>query len=79
MIRRAIETRLRYEPYVVARNRKPMVRSSRWRSVWELRCGHRNQFRVFYRVDLEMHQVIVLAIVEKVRSEFRIGGERFNA
>jgi hypothetical protein len=45
---------------------------------WELRCGRKNRFRVFYDVDLEAESVEVLAIGVKDRSKLVIGGEEFE-
>jgi len=77
-IRQAIESNLRDEPTKVSRNRKLLRRLTRWPEAWELRCGRRNEFRVFYRVDPATRTVMVLAVGVKDRSVLRIGGEEFE-
>jgi mRNA-degrading endonuclease RelE of RelBE toxin-antitoxin system len=77
-LRQAIEASLRFEPATVARNRKPLRRTARWAGAWELRCGARNELRVFYRVDEPGRRVLVLAVGVKDRSALRIGGEEFQ-
>lgn len=79
IIRRTIEEQLTYEPNVQTRNRKPMSSSSEFgESVWEIRFGPHNRFRVFYRTDLSKGEVLVLAVGVKRRRELWIGGERFE-
>ena len=76
-IQTAIETGLSFQPMTRARNRKPLYRSARWAGAWELRCGARNEFRVFYRIDDTQQQVMILAVGVKQRSTLRIAGEEF--
>ena len=78
MIRQRIESQLRYDPDTETRNRKPLSRPAAFGSVWELRFGPDNRFRVFYRTDRTLHQVHVLAIGIKIRDRLYIGGEEFE-
>ena len=78
VIRHAIETQLRSEPYIETRNRKPLRAPSTRGATWELRCGPKNRFRIFYDIDLDARMVIVLAIAVKDRNELWIGKERLE-
>ncbi len=78
LIRDAIETQLRLEPYVETRNRKPLNEPSTLGATWELRCGSNNRFRIFYDIDLEARWIVVLAIAVKIRDELWIGKERLE-
>jgi len=75
LIRSAIESRLRFEPDVEARNRKPLKRSVAFEADWEIRFGPRNRFRVFYTVSQERNEVSILAIGEKRGNRLFIGGQ----
>ena len=75
VIRSAIETQLRFELDVEARNRKPLRRPGIWEADWEIRFGPGNRFRVFYEVDRAVRQVYILAIGEKRGNRLLIGGE----
>ena len=75
LIRRTIEEQLRHEPEVRTRNRKPLVKPSRFGQAWELRFGPENMFCVFYRTDPEVAQVRVLVIAVKIGGQLRIGGK----
>jgi len=77
-IRRAIETQLIFEPDREARNRKPLDGGGLWEGAWELRCGGRNRFRVFFQVDREALEVQILAIGVKEKNELIIGKERIK-
>jgi len=77
LIRQTIEQQLLYEPNVRTRNRKPLVKPSRFGEVWELRFGPDNRFRVFYRLDEHVNHVRVLAIAEKHSAKLYIGGKEF--
>jgi len=70
-----IEVQLKFEPTVEARNRKPLKRPADFEGEWELRIGHDNRFRVFYGVDMEHHEVLILAIGVKEGNRLFIGGE----
>jgi hypothetical protein len=77
-IRNSIETHLRFEPHVEARNRKLLQAPSTIGATWELRCGPNNRFRVFHDVHPKDRRVVILAIAVKLRSELWIGKERFE-
>ncbi len=80
LIRQTIEQQLTHQPNVETRNRKPLLRPSVFGSageIWELRFGPNNRFRVFYRVDQEGWQVVILAVGVKIGSRLFIGGEEF--
>lgn len=74
-IRSSIEEQLQFEPDAEARNRKPLKRPAAIGAGWEIRFGPNNRFRVFYQVDSELRQVIVLAIGVKRGNRLMIGGE----
>jgi hypothetical protein len=78
LIRRTIEQQLAYEPEVETRNRKPLLRPSMFGTVWELRFGPDNRFRVFYRTDTSAHEVHILAIAVKMGDRLFIGGKEFE-
>jgi len=78
LIRRQIEVRLTHEPETETKNRKPLLRPSVFGSAWELRCGPRNRFRVFYRTDRARRQVHILAVGVKIKDRLFIGGEEFD-
>ena len=75
LIRTEIESRLKFEPTIETRNRKPLKRPADIQGEWELRIGHDNRFRVFYAVDVERHEVLILAIGVKEGNQLFIGGE----
>lgn len=75
LIRAAIEEQLRFEPQITTRNRKQLERPIDMGARWELRFGPQNQFRVFYRVDLEEREVRILAIAVKEGNRVFIAGE----
>jgi hypothetical protein len=77
LIRQTIEEQLQFEPNVRTRNRKPLVKPSRFGEAWELRLGPDNMFRVFYRADEETAQVRVLAIVAKIGARLYVGRKEF--
>ena len=77
LIRQTSEQQLLYEPNVRTRNRKPLVKPSRFGEAWELRFGPDNRFRVFYRIEENLSRVRVLAIAEKIGSKLYIGGKEF--
>lgn len=74
LIRQELETQLRFRPDVETRNRKPLKRPVAFGAQWELRFGPGNRFRVFYRIDYDNYQVVILAIGEKVGGRLLIGG-----
>jgi hypothetical protein len=75
LIRKTIESQLRFEPAVETKNRKPLKRSTEFQGDWELRFGPDNRFRVFYEVDDQLMEVNVLAIGFKFGSRLVVGGE----
>ena len=78
LIRREIEERLRFEPELETRNRKPLKRAVSFEAEWELRFGPNNRFRVFYEVDRAARTVYILAIGVKDRDRLYIGREEFE-
>jgi len=75
LIRTKIETQLRLEPTVETRNRKPLKQQADFEGEWELRFDPENRFRVFYAIDVENHEVQILAIGVKKGNRLFIGGE----
>lgn len=75
LIRDSIEAQLEFEPDVETHNRKPLKRPVVFGAKWEIRFGVDNRFRVFYRVDYDGQQVVILAIGEKLGHRLLIGGE----
>ena len=61
LIRATIEDELQFEPDVETRNRKPLKRPVIFEAEWELRFGPDNKFRVFYDINIESHEVYILA------------------
>jgi mRNA-degrading endonuclease RelE of RelBE toxin-antitoxin system len=78
LIRETVERRLRFEPTVETRNRKPLKRAVAFEADWELRFGPDNRFRVFYRVDHDRHEVQILAVGVKEKDRLHIGGEEIE-
>ena len=77
-IQGAIDEQLIYMPGKETRNRKPLAQPAPFGATWELRCGPRNRFRVFYEVISAERRVRVLAIGTKEGSRLLIGGEEFG-
>ena len=75
LIRAEVESQLEFEPTVETRNRKPLRRPADIEGEWELRIGHDNRFRVFYAVDVERREVLILAIGVKEGNRLFIDGE----
>jgi len=78
-IRETIESQLSFEPDVETRNRKPLERAMDIGADWELRLGPDNRFRVFYATKPDIHEVYILAIGVKERSQLFIGGEEIKS
>lgn len=78
LICEAIETQLQFDPDAEKRNRKPLKRPVGFGARWEIRFGPNNRFRVFYRIDYEHRQVIVLAIGEKRGNRLLVGEEEIE-
>ena len=75
LIRTSIEDELQVEPDVETRNRKPLKRPVTFEAEWELRFGPDNRFRVFYDIDMDSHEVHILAIGVKEGNRLFIGGK----
>jgi len=75
LIRITIENELQLEPDVETRNRKPLKRPVIFEAEWELRFGPDNKFRVFYDINIESHEVYILAIGVKEGNRLFIGGK----
>ena len=78
LIQESLETLLPFQPDVETKNRKPLKRPVTFGATWEIRFGPDNRFRVFYRVDNDNAQVVILAIGEKIGSRLFIGGEEIE-
>jgi mRNA-degrading endonuclease RelE of RelBE toxin-antitoxin system len=78
LLRRTIKDQLTYTPTQETRNRKPLDQPAPYEASWELRCGPKNRFRVFYEVNSEGFEVQVLAIGVKDRNRLWIGGEEYE-
>ena len=74
-IRKSLEEQVQFQPDVETRNRKPLKRPVVQGAKWEVRFGPTNRFRVFYRIDYNKGQVILLAIGEKIGNRLLIAGE----
>ena len=75
LIRTTIEDELQFEPDVETRNRKPLKQPVTFEGEWELRFGPDNRFRVFYDINIESHEVHILAIGLKEGNRLFIGGK----
>jgi hypothetical protein len=78
LLRATVNEQLSFTPAEETRNRKPLEQPGPFDGRWELRCGPKNQFRVFYDVDLESRTVEVLAIGTKDRNRLIVGGEEYE-
>jgi hypothetical protein len=78
LIRTTIEDELQFEPDVETRNRKPLKQPVAFEAEWELRFGPDNRFRVFYDINIESHEVHILAIGVKEGNHLFIGGEEMK-
>ena len=79
LIRDAITLHLSHEPDVETRNRGPLKRPGIFGATWRLRFGPDNRFRVLYKINLDLHQVEILAIGEKEGEQLMIGGEEIES
>ena len=75
LIRDSVAAQLAFEPATETRNRKPLKRPVVFMATWEIRFGPQNRFRVYYDIDHEQLQVLVLAIGSKHGNHVVIGGE----
>jgi mRNA-degrading endonuclease RelE of RelBE toxin-antitoxin system len=78
LIRDVIAEQLSFAPATETRNRKPLERPVLFAATWEIRCGPRNRFRVYYDVDHENKIVSILAIGVKHGNTVIIGGEEIQ-
>jgi hypothetical protein len=74
-IMEAIETDLSHDANRESINRKPLSPTTELEAEWELRCGPKNAFRVFYSVNPAASEVHVIAVGVKRGSRLRIGRE----
>jgi len=75
LIRDTVAEQLSVEPITETRNRKPLKRPVVFMATWEIRFGPQNRFRVYYDIDREQMQVLVLAIGSKHGNQVVIGRE----
>jgi mRNA-degrading endonuclease RelE of RelBE toxin-antitoxin system len=78
LIRATISQQLSHRPGHETRNRKPLDRPMSFGASWELRFGPSNRFRVFYHVDEDRREVVILAIGVEQRNRLLIGDEEFQ-
>lgn len=78
MILDAIGQQLAFDPFMRTHNRKPLRIPNSLDATWELRCGQRNRYRVFYDVLVEDRIVIVLAVGHKRGNRLWIGKEEMD-
>ena len=69
----AMRVQLAKYPDRVTRNRKRLEDNPL--APWELRVG---RFHVFYDIDLDKQQVVVVAVGEKIHNVLRIGDEEIQ-
>jgi hypothetical protein len=79
LLRRTMNEQLSHTPAQETRNRKPLDQPGPFEATWELRCGPKNRFRVFYDVDATAREVHVLAIGIKDRNRLLIGREEYES
>src|SRR5438270_13897546 len=75
LIQESIQERLRFEPNVETRNRKPLRQPAPFGATWEIRFGPDNRFRVLYDLEEVQRAVQILAIGEKVGNRLIVGEE----
>ena len=78
LIRDTIINNLENEPDMETKNRKPLKRQVAFEAEWELRFGPENRFRVFYDIDMETHEVHILAMGEKEGNRLLVGGKEIK-
>jgi len=78
LIQKTIDEQLTFTPDLETRNRKSIEEPAPFGSTWELRCGPRNRFRVFYDVATDEREVGILAIGIKEGNRLFIGGEEYT-
>jgi mRNA-degrading endonuclease RelE of RelBE toxin-antitoxin system len=74
LLRQAIDEQLTSTPEKPTRNRKPLEPPAPFDATWEIRCGPKNRFRVFYEVEQEERGVRILAIGVKDRNRLLFAG-----
>src|SRR5215213_8572104 len=74
LIRDVVAEQLSFEPTIETRNRKPLKRPVVFMATWEIRFGPQNRFRLYYDIDHDQMQVLVLAIGSKRGNQVMIGG-----
>src|SRR5882672_7385446 len=75
LVRENISERLRFEPSVETKNRKPLRQPAPFAAQWEIRFGPDNRFRVLYDIDADHRAVQIVAIGEKKGNRLIVGGE----
>jgi mRNA-degrading endonuclease RelE of RelBE toxin-antitoxin system len=78
LLQDVIRDQLTHTPNDETRNRKPLDQPAPFGATWELRCGPKNCFRVFYDVDSAELEVSVLAIGVKDRNRLVFGGKEYE-
>lgn len=78
LLRTVIHEQLSHVPLAPTRNRKQLLQPAPFGATWELRCGPRNRFRVFYVVDEDTKMVSGLAIGVKLAARLLVGGEEYR-
>lgn len=78
LIRQHIEEQLSCEPGRTTRNRKPLRQPAAIDARWELRCGPDNRFRVFYVIDEQNLEVLIVAVGVKQGSRLTIGSKEIE-
>jgi mRNA-degrading endonuclease RelE of RelBE toxin-antitoxin system len=79
LLRRTIHEQLTHSPDKETRNRKPMEAPAPFGALWELRCGPKSRYRVFYDVEPAARMVQVLAVGVRDRNRILIGREVFES
>ena len=74
LIKENIEKLLFFEPDIETKNRKPLSRPP-VDSIWEIRFGPKNIFRVFYKFNTKSREVWILAIGYKEKEKLIILGD----
>ena len=75
LIRTTMENELQFDPDGETRNRKPLKRPLTFEAEWEIRFGLENRFRIFYDINIESHEVHILAIGVKEGNRLFIDGK----
>ena len=74
LIKENIEKYLLFEPDIKTKNRKPLSKLP-VDSIWEIRFGPKNIFRVFYKCYPELKEVWILSIGYKEKDKLFIMGD----